>query len=518
MKTFIFKQQLKWLYISATIAGVSILALVIYGSFIKTNSQSISVTIATVTEGRVENKITGEDGVLKLRDQRQIKSLKPGTVEQILVKVGDIIKKGQVLVRLGNKESQIQLQEIESDLKDKAAQLNDKYFAFQQAKNKLFGSNQDYQKAKINSISNINITEQQKKWEIEKLQLDVIKKTKAISQAEDNLKKARVKLGEDKQLLEKGFISANELKEQENQVSEAETNLSNAKDELYISQIELQKQVLDLQNFIKSVNDNSSEPQKNLKDAQDKVEESQVAARQAKLALEQLIRELEKLKFQRQKVIEELNQTVITSPSNGVILDIKVAVGDVIDQKEDILLIGDPSQQAVELKLSPLDATKVKLGQQAEVSIVGLESEKIMGKVQDISLLAKDEQNNNNQSSSNVKVTVVVGLDKNQNIAPGTPVGVDLIVSRRDKVLVLPNEAIQEGEAETFVWMQGTQGKAIKKIINIGLQGLNNVEIKSGLKLEDKVLVPSLENPLTEGKYVKIKNDSIKAQNAISGY
>jgi HlyD family secretion protein len=286
---------------------------------------------------------------------------------------------------------------------------------------------------------------------------------------------------------------------------QAQTSLNNAQDELSVAKIELKKQELDLQNFLKSVKENSSEPQQKLREARSKVEQSQQDLDQAKLALNQIIRELAKVKIERQKAIEELRQKVITAPTNGVVLNLQVKIGDVIEPKSNILLIGDPAQQIVELKLSPLDATKVKLRQQAEVTIIGLESKKLTGKIQQISLLATEDQNNL-QGADNIKVTAIVGLNKtNRNIVPGTPVTVTLILSQRNKVLVLPNEAVQQNDTETFVWIKDSQGKAIKRNIKIGLQGLDNTEIKSGLKLGDEVLIPPTENPLNVDSHVKIK-------------
>ncbi|MDB9451892.1 efflux RND transporter periplasmic adaptor subunit, partial [Dolichospermum circinale] len=161
--------------------------------------------------------------------------------------------------------------------------------------------------------------------------------------------------------------------------------------------------------------------------------------------------------------------------------------------------------QIVELKLSPLDATKVKIRQKAEISIIGFQSQKLTGKVQQISLLAGDTQNNN-QGVDNVKITAIVRLDQvNKNIVPGTPVTVALIIAQRDHVTVIPSEAIQENESGTFVWIKDQQGKAVKRMIKPGLQGLDNIEVKSGLKPGDEILIPTLENPLNEGDYVVIK-------------
>ncbi|MDB9450198.1 hypothetical protein PN442_10185, partial [Dolichospermum circinale CS-547] len=48
--------------------------------------------------------------------------------------------------------------------------------------------------------------------------------------------------------------------------------------------------------------------------------------------------------FIRQKIAEELRKTVITSPIDGVILNLQAKLGDVIEPKGDILVIGDPTQ------------------------------------------------------------------------------------------------------------------------------------------------------------------------------
>ncbi|HLO85668.1 MAG TPA: efflux RND transporter periplasmic adaptor subunit [Nostocaceae cyanobacterium] len=508
MKNLKFKQGLEWLGISASLVVVGIGGVLFYAWFLKNNTQTVAVSMVIVTQDKVEDKITGESGMLRLDNQRTVKASTTGTVGQVLIKVGDRVKKDQVLVRLRDTESQIKLQELESDLQDKRIELSEKKLSLQLARNKIFDSEQEYRKLKNNYHKDIDNKKQEKMWEIEKRKLDFNKKQKSIIQAEADLSEAKVKLGENQQLFAKDFISQDELKAQEKKVNEAESNLSNAKDELSLSKIDLEKQEIDLKNFLEDVNNNISEPQQKFKETKSKLEQAQQEFNQAKSELNRVIREIGKLKIQRQKIAEELRKTVVTSPVDGIILNLQVKVGEVIEQKGDILLIGDPNQQVVELKLSPLDATKIKLGQKAEITVVGLESKKITGKVKQISLLAGEGQSNNNQTSDNVKVTAIVGLDKvHQNIVLGTPVTVALILSRRDKVIVVPTEAIQQTDSETFVWMRNKQGKAFKKNIKIGLQGLDNVEIISGLQLGDEVLIPPLETVLNQGDNVSIKSN-----------
>lgn len=501
---------LRWLYISGILTIMTLGGLLFFGLSSKNNTKSVTVRTTTVIEGNIEDKITGESGIFKLDNQRVIRASANGMVEEILVDIGDVVKKGQILIRLRDNESQIKLQEFQLDLKSKTIEIEQKELALQRTRKKLLQDEQEYEKLRNNYQNIINNTKQEKTWEIEKSKLEVIQKEQSITQAEIDLNEAKIKLEEDQQLFNRGFISENELKEQEKKVSQGETALTNAKNQLLVSEINLDKQKLDLDNFLKNIEDNNSEPQQKLKEVQAKLEESQLAIKEAQLALNQAMREVEKLKIQQKNLIETLNKTVITSPINGVILNLNVKVGDVIDSKQNLLFMGDDSKQIVEFNLSPLDATKVKLGQKAEITVIGLDgldgldSEKLTGKVEEIALLAK--QDDSSQSSNNAKVLAVIGLDKvNKNIVPSTPVAVTIIISQRNNVLILPNEALQQTDSDTFVWMKDSQGKAIKKSVKIGLQGIENTEIISGLKLGDEVLIPLGEIPLNEGNYIKIQ-------------
>jgi HlyD family secretion protein len=427
-------------------------------------------------------------------------------VEEILVDIGDVIRKGQILVRLQDNESQIKLQEFQLDFKNKTIDIEQKELSLKRTRKKLLEAQQEYEKLRNNYQNILDNTKQEKVWEIEKSKLEVIQKEQSITQAEIDLKEAKIKLEEDQQLFNRGFISENELKEQEKRVSQVQTALSNAKNQLLVSQINLDKQKLDLDNLLKNIQKNNSEPQQKLQETQGKLEESELAKKEAELALNQAMTEVDKLKIQQKNLRETLNKTVITSPINGVILNLNVKVGDVVDSKQNLLFIGDNSKQIVEFNLSPLDATKVKLGQKAEIIVIGLESENLTGKVEEIALLAKQDESNNSQSSNNAKVLAVIGLDKvNKNIVPSTPVAVTIIIAQRNNVLILPNEALQQTNSDTFVWMRDSQGKAIKKSVKIGLQAIENTEIISGLKLGDEVLIPIGEIPLNEGNYVEIQ-------------
>ncbi|MFN6395282.1 MAG: hypothetical protein ACK4V9_12695, partial [Aphanizomenon sp.] len=88
MKNFKFKPGFKWLSISASLTSVSLGCWLIFAIFTHNKTQTIPVRIVTAIQDKVEDKITGESGILKLDNQRNIKSPITGTVEQVLVKIG----------------------------------------------------------------------------------------------------------------------------------------------------------------------------------------------------------------------------------------------------------------------------------------------------------------------------------------------------------------------------------------------------------------------------------------------
>lgn len=171
MKIIKFKPGFKWLMISASLTVVTFAGWLIFGLLINTKTQSIPVRMVTVTQDKVEDKITGESGILKLDNQRSIKSPITGTVEKVLVKIGDKVKKGQTLIRIRDTETQIKLQEFASDLQDKNLQIIDKKSSLERAKKKLLETQQEYKNLENTYQSDIDKKKQEKLWEVAKRKL-----------------------------------------------------------------------------------------------------------------------------------------------------------------------------------------------------------------------------------------------------------------------------------------------------------------------------------------------------------
>jgi len=76
-----------------------------------------------------------------------------------------------------------------------------------------------------------------------------------------------------------------------------------------------------------------------------------------------------------QETQEKLLNSIVTATIDGKILDMKVKKGSVVKVGDELLTLGDPSQELVKLNLSILNATKVKPNQLARINVIGLDEQ-----------------------------------------------------------------------------------------------------------------------------------------------
>jgi HlyD family secretion protein len=80
---------------------------------------------------------------------------------------------------------------------------------------------------------------------------------------------------------------------------------------------------------------------------------------------------------------------------------------------------------------------------------------------------------------------------------------VEVILQQRQNVLTIPLEALQQGD-RPFVWIQDQNGKAQKREITLGLQGLTTTEVKSGIKSGEKIVQPLPNQILMPGTPLQV--------------
>jgi HlyD family secretion protein len=240
-----------------------------------------------------------------------------------------------------------------------------------------------------------------------------------------------------------------------------------------------------------------------VRNVENQIRQTEAELRQAQADANSAQIELERLQVENQKIQQQLQETVVTAPISGIVLGVNVNNGDGVQLRTDLLTLGNPDQELVRLQLSTLDAARVQVGQPARISVIGPNPEIYSGRVVSLSPLAvtsTSEENRQSDQSGQATVQTIVQLDQpTRTLIPGSQVNVEIVLESRPNVITISTEAIQRTAAEPFVWILDNQGKAQQQSVEIGLEGLVDVEVIEGLNQDDQIILPPPDQPLTSG-------------------
>lgn len=215
---------------------------------------------------------------------------------------------------------------------------------------------------------------------------------------------------------------------------------------------------------------------------------------------------------------QQLQRTAIYAPMTGVVSALFIkkgerVVGTMQMSGTEMMRISDMSKMKVDVEVGENDIVKVKLGDSAKVEIEAYGSQVFYGTVSQIKQanaggLAQAAGSINDQVTN---YTVSVSLDpesyanltsenpKTSPFRPGMSASVDIFTKQKDNALTVPINAVTTREDEKA---EGSYSDVIKEYVFIdsssyavlrevktGLQDNKYVEVLSGLKGKEKVLV-----------------------------
>ncbi|BAZ17968.1 hypothetical protein NIES4071_98490 [Calothrix sp. NIES-4071] len=400
-----FKIAGRWLAWSGVLAVVSVGGWLTYFVVLNKPPEPVAVRNMTVERGNVETTIN-ESGTVELREQRILKSPKEGAVERVMVKPGDRVKPGQVLLTLRYPERKIAL------------------------------ANQELQ--------------------IRQEELNLARNRQKITETQERLIAEQRQLARLAPLVKEGAIALQQAQSQEDAVRVATAALRDAQAETRTTAIKIQS-----------------------------------------------------LQLQRQLIQQQLQDNIVTAPVNGVVLGVNVQNGDGVELRTNLLTLGDPSKVLVKLQLSTLNAAQVQVNQLVRVNAIGPDAKTFTGRVQSLypqalTAEAQKQEGSGQNQSDQPTVPATVRLDTpTRTLLPGSRVNVEIILQQRQNVVVLKTEAIQRSEPQPFVWVRDNKNQAQKRPIDLGLEGLMNVEVTSGLRAGEQIILPPTESQLKPGLPIK---------------
>jgi HlyD family secretion protein len=186
----------------------------------------------------------------------------------------------------------------------------------------------------------------------------------------------------------------------------------------------------------------------------------------------------------------EISNTLIRSTIQGMILDVPVEVGSSVIQANTfnegttIATIADMGEMIFEGKIDETEVGKIKVGMTLELTVGAIENQKFKAILEYISPKGVEE---NGTVQFEVKAKVL--LQKNNFIRAGYSANADIVLDRRDSVMVIPEGLVkfEKGNDTSYVEVETKPQVFEKRYIKTGLSDGINIEVVSGLSKKDKI-------------------------------
>ncbi|MCI9377773.1 MAG: efflux RND transporter periplasmic adaptor subunit [Eubacterium sp.] len=179
----------------------------------------------------------------------------------------------------------------------------------------------------------------------------------------------------------------------------------------------------------------------------------------------------------------------VTADFDGIVTEIAVSAGTMAAEGTPLITLASAGDMCVETKVSKYNLASIQTGQTA--TIVFQEKE-YTGSVQNISKIAQQGE------SGSAMVIVKVHIDKpDDSLILGLDAEVKIDLGSALGVLAVPISAVNSDMEGNFVYVV-ENGIVAKKYVTTGLSSKEEIEIKSGIELGEKVIT-TVDSTIVEG-------------------
>ena len=185
----------------------------------------------------------------------------------------------------------------------------------------------------------------------------------------------------------------------------------------------------------------------------------------------------------------------LIAPIDGEVIVATTLTGQTVTTGDAVIVLSD--HLIVRAQVDETDIGKIKLGQNAIVSLDAYPDTKIKATVEHIYYESK--------TVNNVTIYEVDLMPQEESplFRSGMNTSVDFIEKSKENTLLLPLEAVHREKDENFVLIkQNGDKEPVERSVKLGISDDKNVEIVSGLDMNDKILIKS-------AKYVLPKSNNV---------
>lgn len=433
--------------------------------------------LVSVKRGSITLKITSS-GTINPRIIHQVTPKISSTVTDVFVKLGDAVEKGKLLISLDNQDALDRLQEAKDNLVIAEAKLEE---AKAQANIAPTQAKLQVEQAKANLLNAeaklAQLKEGAKPQDIDQAKIQV-------RQAQLNYENAKTEYERYKVLFREGAVTKQQLETTENKYLTAVESLKSTEQSLdllmadpdpaEIAAAEAGVEQAKTSLLVAETNERSLNIQQQLLTAKAQLVQAKNTFNSAE---------------------RNLDFCNVVSPISGTITEILAQPGQVAGQSDILAIVTDLKQLDVLANVDETDVHSIKIGQKARIMVESCPERTFEGVVESIAGQGK--------VISGVvyfEVTVKI-IDSTGTLKSGMTADVDIIVSERSDVLIIPNMALESFNGVIMARVLDENKEPFFKQVKLGISDGMFTEVISGLE---------------EGEFVAIR-DSGRSITSTSG-
>ncbi len=225
--------------------------------------------------------------------------------------------------------------------------------------------------------------------------------------------------------------------------------------------------------------------------------EASLAIYRAELA--QLDAEIEKAKIHVDSANVDLGYTTINAPMDGTVVYTSVEEGQTVNANQTtptIIELAKLDTMTVKAEISEADVIFVHRGQTAVFTILGQPNKQYQGTLRAIepgpTIMDGDDSDLTITDSDAIYYNAVFDVDNPEGILRiGMTAQVSIVLEQSKDALLIPAQVLQKAGRGAYTVPVLENGQVLQKPVTVGINNKVNVEILSGLKEGDQVILGS---------------------------
>ena len=418
--------------------------------YVKSRPKTVPIKLVSPVVMDIVKK-TVVTGSIVARREVEIKAQLSGIVDEIMVEAGDAVKRGQVLARLFLIPNLVRVNEAEARVKKARIALEDANKTFERVKRRYEAS-----------IKGGSLLTQKQSPNLIKLHLA----EKDLNQAKLSLQDAQNTYVREKELMEKKIIPESSFQDTLLQLSKAREEYD--KTEKYYKMIRTET----------------------LDTTEEEYQKAEIERRQA---MEELATAQNNLQLIQEGVTpstKDKSNTLIRATIDGAVLEVPVKEGSLVVETSTqssgttIAVVADMTDMIFQGNVDETEVGKLRLDMPLILTIGAIEDRSFEARIEHIAPKGKEIS-----GTIQFGLRAKVFLEENYFIRSGYSATADIVLEKRENILAINEGNLIFQDNAVFVDVQTNPQQFERRKIETGLSDGINIEVLSGLALEERIKV-----------------------------